>query len=229
MSGVVIPDGPWLNVGSGPVVAPGWTSLDGSWQASLAGRAVVGRLLGSMLKRPVGHWPVGVKRVDVRDGLPYPAESVAVIYASHLLEHLYREEAVAFLRDAWRALKPGGVCRVVVPDVHAIVQWYLSHRGQDAPESSSDVLMGLLLMHPPAPASRWWLGRAAGLHDHKWMYDGEGLRALMHEAGFGDVRPATYLDSVIPGSALAKVEARDRIDNGAGACAEALKNRSPSR
>ena len=54
---------------------------------------------------------------DVRRGLGYSEGSIAVVYASHMLEHLYRDEALRFLQDAHRALMPEGVCRIVVPDL----------------------------------------------------------------------------------------------------------------
>src|SRR4029077_8735716 len=92
-----------------------------------------------------------VRYRDVRRGLGCPDGSVAVVYASHMLEHLYRDEALRFLQDAHRALMPEGICRVVVPDVEQIVHWYLAHRREPAEshrQPSSDMLMGLLLLRP---------------------------------------------------------------------------------
>ena len=108
-----------------------------------------------------------------------------------MLEHLYRDEALRFLQDAHRALMPEGVCRIVVPDVEQIVHWYLAHQREPVEtrrEPSSDLLMGLLLLRPktagggsgPLRLAR----RLADLHEHKWMYDREGLIALFREAGF---------------------------------------------
>ena len=42
----------------------------------------------------VGQWPCGVRDRDIRRGLGYPDGSVAVVYASHVLEHLHRSEAM---------------------------------------------------------------------------------------------------------------------------------------
>ena len=225
---MTLPDGPWLNVGSGLIVARAWTSVDGSWQVRLADHAWLSRLVTRLTGHEVGRWPRGIRYRDIRRGLGLESESVAIVYASHVLEHLYRDEAMVFLRDVHRTLKPGGVCRVVVPDVLAIVGWYLEHRQEanGAAEASSDVLMDLLSVHarrPPDGGVLGWVRRLTDLHTHKWMYDAIGLTRLMADAGFGGARAAGFLESAIPSDALRQVEQANRIVNGAGVVVEARK------
>jgi SAM-dependent methyltransferase len=226
-----LPEGPWVNLGSGPDSPPGWINLDGSWQARLAGRPWLTRLaVGLTGNREIGKWPRGVVWRDLRKGLGYGPESLAVVYSSHLLEHLHRDEALRLLREVHRALRPGGLCRLVVPDVAAIVGWYLDHRAlppEERREPSSDLLMKMMLVRPVA-ASRGsgplsWYRRLTDLDHHKWMYDGDGLLALLAEAGFA--RPALrgFLESGLPADRLAAVERPDRLLDGAGICAEARK------
>jgi SAM-dependent methyltransferase len=226
-----VPAGPWLNVGSGPSNPSAWINFDGSAQARLAGRPWLARVGRRVFGVDVGHWPAGIRHLDIRRGLPFADGSVAVVYASHVLEHVHRGEAVRFLAHVLTLLRSGGVCRVVVPDVQAIVGWYLAHR-QEPPaqrkESSSDLLMGMLMLRSrDARAGNRLAGvvrRAADLHEHKWMYDQEGLLALFEDAGF--VRPLArrYLESVIPREPLAQVERADRLCDGAGVCVEAVKS-----
>ncbi|MBI4890232.1 MAG: methyltransferase domain-containing protein [Acidobacteria bacterium] len=66
-----------------------------------------------------------VLMLDVRTGLPLGDRSVAVVYCSHLLEHLECEDASRLVGEAFRVLEPGGVFRVVVPDLEMIVRCYL--------------------------------------------------------------------------------------------------------
>jgi hypothetical protein len=66
-----------------------------------------------------------------------------------------------------------------------------------------------------------WVRRFADLHEHKWMYDREGLRALFREAGFPNPEAREFLDSDIPRAALEQVEHASRVSNGAGVCVEA--------
>jgi predicted SAM-dependent methyltransferase len=225
-----IPPGPWLNVGSGPSSAAAWVNFDGSWQARVAGHRWLATLGRRALGVDIGHWPKGVRYRDIRRGLPYDRNSVAVVYASHVLEHLHRGDTVRFLTHARQLLKPGGVCRVVVPDVHAIVTWYLANRDEPTAQktcSSSDLLMGLLMLRgPEARGGNRLLNtvrRVTDLHEHKWMYDQEGLQAVFEEAGFADPAGRRYLESAIPGERLAQVERADRLCDGAGVCVEAVK------
>ncbi|MFX0199791.1 MAG: glycosyltransferase [Candidatus Hodarchaeota archaeon] len=62
---------------------------------------------------------------DVRQGIPFIDDSFDAIYHSHLLEHFRKEDAHLFMRDCFRVLKPGGIIRVVVPDLEEIVRIYL--------------------------------------------------------------------------------------------------------
>ena len=227
IAGGAIPDGVRLNVGSGPVTAPAWINVDGSWQARLAGHRWIAAMASATLGVEVGHWPRGIRYRDIRRGLGCADRSVAIVYASHVLEHLYRDEALRFLRDARRTLVPGGVCRVVVPDVAAIVGWYLANRREPAEthtEASSDLLMHMLLLRRDRSGGSGVLStirRWTDLHEHKWMYDEEGLAALFCEAGFARPVPRRYLDSLIPRDLLEQVERADRLCDGAGVCVEA--------
>jgi SAM-dependent methyltransferase len=225
-----VPAGPMVNAGSGPADPSPWINIDGSWQARLAGHRWLARTGSRLLGIEIGHWPRGIKYRDLRCGLGYPDGSLAVVYASHMLEHLYRDEALRFLEDVHRALMPEGVCRIVVPDVEQIVHWYLAHQREPLEtrrEPSSDLLMSLMLLRQKSAGRGWgplrFARRLAGLHEHKWMYDREGLMALFREAGFGCPTPRPFLDSAIPRAALEQVEQRDRVDDGAGVCVESRK------
>jgi SAM-dependent methyltransferase len=62
---------------------------------------------------------------DLRKGIPYPDAAFDVVYHSHLLEHFPKESAPVFLRECHRVLKSGGMIRIAVPDLEAIVRLYL--------------------------------------------------------------------------------------------------------
>lgn len=218
-----------LNIGSGPAVAPGWISIDGSWQARFAGRPMAARVVSLLTGRQVGHWPAGIRCLDIRRGLPFTDNSASVVYSSHTIEHLFRDEAGAFLRDARRVLVPGGICRIVVPDMRSMVQWYVERNGSppangEAPRS--DRLMEMLGVSSPSAPPRSILGVYRRLTDfdrHKWMYDEPGLIALFREAGFACPGARGPFESDIPRDVLAAVEKRERMDGGAGFCVEARK------
>jgi SAM-dependent methyltransferase len=90
-----------VNIGCGGVYHLGWINLDFS---------------------PVGQ---GVRPYDARKRLPFADASVDAVYHAHLLEHLESDDARQFLIECHRVLRPGGVVRVVVPDLEGIAQAYL--------------------------------------------------------------------------------------------------------
>jgi hypothetical protein len=90
-----------VNLGCGTVYHPAWINLDTA---------------------PCGP---EVQRCDARGGLPFPDASIDAVYHSHLLEHLDADSARAFLGECHRVLRPGGILRVVVPDLEGIAQAYL--------------------------------------------------------------------------------------------------------
>jgi len=64
---------------------------------------------------------------DLREPLPFADGVFSTVYHSHVLEHLPRREAPRFLAECFRVLEPGGIIRVVVPDLEGIVRLYLRH------------------------------------------------------------------------------------------------------
>lgn len=92
-----------VNIGCGAVAHPSWLNLDMAPQHPLA---VV---------------------CDLRSGLPLASASSNATYSSHVIEHLSPSESSPFIKEQFRVLKPGGVLRVVVPDLEAICHLYLRH------------------------------------------------------------------------------------------------------
>jgi len=63
---------------------------------------------------------------DLSHRLPFADASFAVVYHAAVLEHMRRPDALTFLSECYRVLKPGGIMRVGVPDLERICQLYLS-------------------------------------------------------------------------------------------------------
>jgi len=62
---------------------------------------------------------------DLRKPLPYSDDTFDAVYSSHILEHLDPEEGDRFLGELFRTCKPGGICRIVVPDYEQVCREYL--------------------------------------------------------------------------------------------------------
>jgi predicted SAM-dependent methyltransferase len=90
-----------LNLGCGHRFLPSWVNVDHVAQAP------------------------GVIAHDLRTPLPYADEYFAVVYHSHVLEHLAPANGLALLQECRRVLAPGGTIRIVVPDLETKAALYV--------------------------------------------------------------------------------------------------------
>jgi len=67
----------------------------------------------------------GVIAHDLSRGVPLGDNTSDAVYHSHVLEHIRRPEAIGFMRECFRVLKPGGTIRVAVPDLERIARTYI--------------------------------------------------------------------------------------------------------
>src|SRR5262245_41816323 len=112
------------NVGCGATPTEGWLNFDNSISVRLAGWTLLLSILKSLglasqdaLKFAAIVRLKGVVWADASRRIPVQSESLDVVYSSHMLEHLDPREAECFLNEIRRVLKPGGIIRLVVPDL----------------------------------------------------------------------------------------------------------------
>ena len=81
-----------------------------------------------------------VKSYNLLKGIPFPNDQFDVVYHSQVLEHFSKDKAPSFLRECLRVLKPGGIMRIVVPDLENIVNEYIKHLDENIrnPNSQSE-------------------------------------------------------------------------------------------
>jgi SAM-dependent methyltransferase len=148
--------------------------------------------IGGLVQRP--GWVVtnvnAVTRnyLDATKRWPLEDGSVSHIYSDNVIEHLPLEATRALLREAYRCLRPGGVMRLITPDVRAHAEMYLS--GSSALDSAAAVHyreLGLVVEHP-IDVLRIPIG-AFG-HHAGYVFDFETLRAELERVGFTSVTRA---------------------------------------
>lgn len=207
-----------LNLGCGYQTSARCTNIDWSLPVRLKGSRV-GRMVAPLVvtgDRRVAYEAMDgdVLRHNLKNGIPFPDGSVDAVYHSHLLEHLDRDVVPVFLAEAKRVLKPGGVHRIVVPDLEFETKRYL--------QSLEDALAGkvtpadhewniTLLIHQMVRREAWGTSQRAGFRrwaentvlgdarkrgeTHQWMWDRITLPAVLAEAGFRNPRVLSFATS----------------------------------
>lgn len=200
----------YIQYGCGLCAPEDWTNFDSSPRLLFERLPVIAQAMDLLGKR---LFPPNVRYGDVVAGLPVKDGSVDAIYASHVLEHLAREDAVNAVRNTHRALRPGGVFRMIVPDLEWRARRYEDdHRAGD--EKAADTFISSCLIgDTDRPRGALGVLRLAfGNSRHRWMYDERAMRQLLTEAGFVKIRRCDYNDSLDP--MFSRVEALDRFYDG---------------
>ena len=207
----------------------GWQDRDGNWKISLGRNNKLRRaitltvLLFERTFRP-GKWPLQIH--DLRKPLPFADETFEAAYTSHTIEHLYFEQALNLLEEIYRVLAPGGILRVVVPDLRSMVKEYFEmlSSGDTTGSAAQELNHRLLFREPHGPRGNFWQRIRVlriELDTHKWMYDIDSLSMIVEQTGFVNVKQCGYLQSEIP--VIGEVEIANRIEEGEGICVEAKK------
>jgi len=180
-----------INLGCGLSVARGWLNIDGSVNALFASspgwmHKILYNLSGSREYYTLEEYGdiLGGHRFlyhDLSLSLPLPEKSVDYIYSSHFFEHIFKDDASRLLGECYRALKPGGIIRISVPDLAYAVALY--GKGK-----TIEMLDDYFFVS----------GKGSYLARHKYMYDFDLLKRVLEEAGFADVTRCSYRQGKTP-------------------------------
>ena len=100
-----------------------------------------------------------------------------------MVEHIERDEAMAFFAEARRVLKSGGIIRIAVPDI----RWHVDNFLKDG---DADLFIRRTKLTREMPKT--FFGKVKSLmvgdRSHKWMYDGPSMCRMLAKAGFLDAQ-----------------------------------------
>lgn len=196
------------NLGCGTRTHPACVNVD--WSIHLRLRKLhLSSLAGSRAEK-IRALPESIVVHDLRKGIPTGDATVDVVYHSHVLEHINRENAPGFMAEIRRVLKPGGIQRIVVPDFEQLARRYVESFGEEAHEDRVAAMIEQIVRREAAgTASQPPLRRRienALLGDarkrgetHQWMYDRLTLAALLERCGFTATAVVDHTTSRIPG------------------------------
>ena len=184
----------YIQFGCGLCAPPTWRNFDAGPAFWLQKKLPF--LKSAIVGRGFPDYPANIEYGDVIDGLPVAERSAQAVYCSHVLEHLALNEFRRTLLNVFSYLKPGGVFRLVVPDLERIVRTYVESDRADA---------AIVFMHEAnlgEPNKSRGLGDKAksvfGRSAHLTMWDYKGMAAELTQAGFVGIRRAQCGDAADP-------------------------------
>lgn len=197
----------YVQYGCGWSAPDGWHNFDGSPTLRFERIPVIGKLYTKNATR----FPATVRYADVTAGLPIDSNSCDGVYASHILEHLSRNDIEVALKETLRILRPGGIFRLVVPDLEIAAREYITAIDAGATDAA-DKFVGtetMLGRRSRGKNLKGFIFEALNGSTHLWMWDYQSLAHLLSTHGFQDIRRARFNDSSDP--AFLKVESESRF------------------
>lgn len=132
---------------------------------------------------------------DLVKGIPAADDSLDVVYHSHMLEHLSYAEGIDFIAACYRVLKPGGILRVLVPDLELWTRNYVADNTFFFDEYRRGALEDNRELYPTKGSV--FMGMLHN-HGHKCGYDFDTLKSMLVRAGFGRIRRTMVQESDLP-------------------------------
>jgi predicted SAM-dependent methyltransferase len=186
-----------INCGSGRRLFPGWINTDRmhlkAWDKT---ETEPGRI---MLVEGECYY----LELDSRESYPFEDETFEWVYSEHFVEHLDLEEAIAWLAQIRRLLKPGGHVRLSTPDLRLFAEAYFDPEQRFFTEYAEH-LAGMRAFRgreqevPARPAGM--LNQIFYFWQHNWIFDFDELRFAAERAGFdpAGVTRWRFRDSAVP-------------------------------
>ncbi len=175
-----------INIGCGQTPTKGWRNIDNSLSLRLSKIPLFAEFLLKLKLLENSQYQFirfarenNIEYGDAIKGLSVQDQSVEVLYSSHMLEHLDRNEADKFLAEAFRVLCSGGIIRIAVPDIMKLVAQY-----NETGDADTFIESTHLCLHRPKSLAQRLNRLFVGTRNHHWMYDGNSLTNLLKKHGF---------------------------------------------
>ena len=176
-----------LHLGCFDRIVSGWLNTDITPHLWIARIPLLPRLVhaaGMMSPERLEQHRRGIFRnvhyLDVRKRFPYPDSTFEAAFSSHFLEHLFPDDARHCLSEVHRVLRPGGICRIVVPDLDLIVSRY--------DPSTTEPFLRMIFEEPGA----------ATKNAHHWHYNALSLTEALRQTGFREAYRCAYREGSCP-------------------------------
>lgn len=176
-----------LQVGCGPFCIPGWQNSDHLFPRPFF------RGLTEAERRMDFH-------IDITAPLPYPDAALDAVFAEEVIEHVDWPDAQAFLAEARRALRPGGVLRLTTPDARGLARVFAGAISEVTPAHFEPFWLN------PVWREDLWLNGQFYYYGHRHLWTFETLAEALRAAGFARVERVEALETASGRPELAGLE-----------------------
>lgn len=174
-----------VNLGCGLRCLPDWINIDGSLVGLLKSKKF--KSLNSLLYKFAGsstyygfeEFNSILQSTDIHfqnlvNGIPLHDRSADIVFSSHFLEHLTKTDGLDFLSECYRILKPGGIFRLLTPDLDIAFEMFKN-------KDSEEVLDLFFYTSPVFDFST-----------HKYLYNFQMLNQRLSAIGFKNIQKMEY-------------------------------------
>jgi predicted SAM-dependent methyltransferase len=164
-----------LNWGCGSSPRPGWINSD---RRAIKGVDIV---------------------AEIYDGLPLDDDSIDYVASVHALQEMPYAGLVPALRELRRVLRPGGVLRLVLPDLDKGIRAYLAHDAGRflVPDEEVKSLGGKFIVH------MLWYGHS------QVLFTRDFIEELLLKAEFARVTQCQYRETASPHADIVELDNRE--------------------
>lgn len=217
----------YIQYGCGFSAGEGWLNFDSSPTLRAERIPAIGGFISRHFKGNATRFPRSVMYGDICKGLPIAVGTARGAYASHVLEHLTLNECRRALANTYALLAPGGIFRMIVPDLHERARRYVQESADADPNAAHVFLKSSALGEEDRARSPiQHLVQLMGGSKHLWMWDESSMREELRRTGFIGVRRCDFGDATDP--MFARVEHPNRFLDAATKIREcALEARKP--
>lgn len=183
-----------LNLGSGIRAIPGWVNIDASVSVRISRIPLLYQLYCRLFGIKPSVWPQGIVIRDLRRGLPFHDRTVQAIFSSAMLEHLEPPVVTRLMQECHRVLIPGGIVRLIVPDLHAAARAYVEEVKVRPGAEPGRAFISFLAAFDiwKGHGLRRFLTFLFSRSQHRTMFDEWSLRECLAAAGFEDIQRKEY-------------------------------------
>jgi hypothetical protein len=186
----------YVQYGCGLSAGEGWLNFDSSPTLLLEQIPLIGQVLSIHFSGNPNRFPRSVKYGNICKGLPVADGTVRGVYASHVLEHLSRDDLRGALINTNKMLMPGGVFRLIVPDLQERAKHYVDQVSNKSSEAADAFLYSTRLGQERRPRTLMQhLRQLIGNSQHLWMWDEHSMTAELERAKFIAIRRCDFGDS----------------------------------